>query len=92
MKVAREKIVSAAIRGKVNETYTLPPPNRHANIREMMQKDGIKSFTEFTDGFITDSRRFVNRLEAYKIARKANQILPFALDLPGSSLTTEHLW
>lgn len=91
MKVSREKIISAAIKCKVNEIYTLPPPNRHEDIRNLMLSDGT-SRVDCTEGFITDARRFVSRYEAYRIAQKADQILPSQKDIPGLSLTTLHLW
>lgn len=91
MKVPRERIVAAAIKCRVNEIYTLPPPNRHEDIRNLMGDQNI-SLVDRVEGFITDGRRFVTRNQAYQIANKANQILPSQKDVPGLSLTTVHLW
>ena len=85
-------IKAAAIKGSHSEIYTLPKPARHANIREMMEAKGVSLTLKHTDGFITDTGKFVDRYSAYKIAKKHGQILPFALDFPGLTLTTEHLW
>jgi len=95
MKVSREKIISAAIKYKVNEIYTLPPPNRHEDICKFMLRNGVSRLSQSlncTEGFFTDARRFVSRHQAYRIAQKADQILPSQKDIPGLSLTTLHLW
>lgn len=56
--------------------FTLPPPHRHIDIWEyMVSKHGVNP-AQGTQGFITDSGEFVDRSEAYKIAKESHQILP----------------
>jgi hypothetical protein len=88
------RIISAAIKvaNKHNQIYSLPKPNRHNDIRAIIAKEGINPFSGVIDGFMTDSGKFVDRYTAYKIASRANQILPESKDLPGLTLTTQHLW
>lgn len=41
MKVPRERIVAAAIKCRVSEIYTLPPPNRHEDIHNLMGNENV---------------------------------------------------
>ncbi|MCZ3377484.1 hypothetical protein [Rhizobium sp. AG207R] len=71
-----ERIIAAAI--QFAGTISLPPPARHHTIIQTMDLEmginGTKATPE-TQGFLTDTGRFVNRVEAYYIALKAGQIL-----------------
>lgn len=57
--------------------------HRHADIiRTMVNLIGKRTCTngedctgEFEQGFVTNTNRFVNRVEAMKIAREANQLI-----------------
>ena len=65
-----EKIEAAAIRHR-GVTYIVPRPGRHHDITtHSPQASGGE------EGFITSSRRFVNRQQGRKIAEKAGQIIP----------------
>jgi hypothetical protein len=85
-----EKIVAAAI--QYGATISLPPPARHHTIIQTMDLemgiDGTLAAPN-TQGFITDTGRFVNRVEAYYIAFKAEQIIS---DTKGPRLFSEDLW
>ena len=66
-----ERIITAAIKhnGKI---YT---GSSHGNIMQEMTNSGVKGeFRNNEQGFLTDKGRFVNRVEAAKIAREAGQI------------------
>lgn len=85
-----EKIAAAAI--QYGATISLPPPARHHTIIQTMDLEmGIDGTlaTPNTQGFITDTGRFVNRVEAYYIAFKAEQIVN---DTKGPQLFSEDLW
>lgn len=49
---------------------------------------GGKTTTKAIQGFLTNTNRFVDRLEALEIARNANQLI----HEPRSVLTSEDLW
>lgn len=85
-----EKIAAAAI--QFGATISLPPPARHHTIIQAMDLEmGIDGTlaAPSTQGFITDTGRFVNRVEAYYIAFKAEQIIS---DTKGPRLFSEDLW
>lgn len=82
------KIVAAAIvyEGVV---HTLPPPARHADIIKVIWQKIHKQVTCEIQGFVTDEGKFVNRIEAGKIAIAAGQIKE--LEVP-PDLYSEDLW
>lgn len=88
----QELILAAAIRHKENGvTWSLPAPARHHDLIEVCTDwDKLK----FEQGFITNQYRYVDRLEAKKIAKKANQIIArspgFIYD--GKWLFSEDVW
>lgn len=71
-----EKIISAAIyHGGI---ISLPPPARHHTILHSMDfvmRIDVINVPPEAQGFLTDTGRFVNRVEAYYIAWKAGQII-----------------
>lgn len=85
-----ERIVSAAI--YCGAIISLPRPARHGTIIATMDTtmgiDGILAYPD-RQGFITDTGRFVNRVEAYGIAWKAGQIISGS---KGPQLFSEDLW
>lgn len=85
-----ETIIAAAI--QYGATISLPPPARHHTIIQTMDLemdiDGMKAIPS-SQGFLTSSGRFVNRVEAYYIALKAEQ-LSKTKDKP--QLYSEDLW
>ena len=70
-----ERIVAAAI--QYGATISLPQPARHDTILKamdlLMSIDATK-VKPHDQGFITDTGRFVNRVEAYQIAYRAKQV------------------
>ena len=79
-----EKIVCSAIHCNTGEKIVHQPINidygivfcalRHHTCMTLRKEAGIPVTTPTTQGFITDNNRFVDRVEAYLIALKANQI------------------
>lgn len=86
----KERIVSAAI--YLGGIISLPRPARHGDIistmDQLMHIDGPLA-TPDRQGFITDTGRYVNRVEAYGIAWKAKQIISGSR---GPQLFSEDLW
>lgn len=85
-----ERIAAAAI--QFGATISLPPPARHHTIIQTMDAEmGIPGqlATPQSQGFVTDTGRFVNRVEAYYLAFKACQIIS---GTKGPQLFSEDLW
>lgn len=91
-----ERITRAAIRHNAYN-YSLPPPNRHADV---MRASGIRygKYRIFNgeQGFMTSYDRFVDREAAHKIAKKAGQLIVrrdgHLYDRDGAQLFSEDLW
>jgi len=86
----QERIVSAAI--YCGAIISLPRPARHGTIIATMDTTmGIDGLLAYPDrqGFITDTGRFVNRVEAFGIAWRAGQIIN---ESKGPQLFSEDLW
>lgn len=85
-----ERISAAAV--QFGATISLPPPARHHTIIQTMDLemgiDGILAVPN-TQGFVTDTGRFVNRVEAFYLAYKAGQIIS---ETKGPQLYSEDLW
>ena len=72
-----DKIKSAAIWLENGCVLTLPPPNRHHNILSAKRQDmKLRDIKIREQGFQTEERFFVNRKDAWTIAKEAGQILP----------------
>jgi len=86
----KERIVSAAIH--LGGIISLPRPARHSGIiatmDTIMDIDGPLA-TPDRQGFITDTGRYVNRVEAFGIAYRSGQLLVGAR---GPQLFSEDLW
>ena len=84
------KISNAAIMYK-GIIYSAPIPNRHHDIiKTMIVVSKIPHpFVGMVQGFLTSEGNFVNRKEAYKIAKEAKQLLR---EHPGGSLFSEEVW
>lgn len=67
-----EHIVACAIKHR-NSIYTLPKPNRHHHILRIMPHP--RDFELDTQGFITSTKRFVDRYDARFIALNNDQIV-----------------
>lgn len=91
--VCAERITEAAIHFKqTNRTISLPQPARHADVIKHCVMDHRIRFisTEHEFGFLTSQGRFVDRCEAWKIAKRTGQISrSFSAD---GKLRTEDLW
>lgn len=85
-----EKIVGVAI--KVNgELYSMLAPCRHADIYEWLHEANVDVLSSaICEGFVTNSGEFVNRHQAAKIAKKANQII--SDDFVEYCLYSEDVW
>ena len=72
-----------------DKVYSLPPPNRHANIIRMI--GGIKG--PDTQGFLDDTGNFLNRRDAFIHATACNQVkVRQPGQYNGDELFSEDLW
>jgi hypothetical protein len=86
-----ETIIGVAILEEgSNVVYSLPKPNRHSDVIKLMseQEKTIKPIKGI-QGFITSTDRFVDRVEAGKIALASGQIKKL---LFSDKLYSEDLW
>lgn len=89
-----ERIVAAAIQYR-GITLSLQPPARHHTILQTMDilagisQDELHSSYQ---GFLTSDGRYVNRIEAFYIAYKANQLLSEKRHSGKPELYSEDLW
>lgn len=82
-----ERIVAAAVfRGVV---ISLPAPARHHTILQSLDAMAVDATGFHDQGFLTSTGRYVNRVEAFGIAFKANQIISGAR---GPQLFSEDIW
>lgn len=86
------RIVCAALRHtETGEIIWLPAPARHHNLfREIPDYVASDEFAKYEQGFLTNADDFVDRVEAKRIAREANQLLDRASKL--KYLFSEDLW
>ena len=86
----QEKVIAAACKVFIEDNVLVFTAKRHADIWEKLHLDDIK-YKSMTDGFWTNKDRFVNRVEAKKIAVAANQlIVPIEETYP--KLYSEDVW
>lgn len=89
-----EKIIASAIRFKRTED-TAPEiwtGLRHSDIFEQMHQMGVHYvFGTAEQGFLTDTYRFVDRIEAKAIAIKAGQVIT-PIEQMYTQLFSEDLW
>lgn len=92
-----ERIVAAAVQYR-GVTLSLPPPARHHTILQTMDilvgisQDELHSSYQ---GFLTNEGRYVNRVEAWYIAYKADQLIHLKGDEKSfrkPELYSEDLW
>lgn len=88
-----ERIALAAILWD-GEVYTAGPGKRHGDIFRMLHDCGISPVVPEVQGFTTDTGRFVDRREAFIIAKAADQIRRDASPLiyQGDQLFSEDVW
>lgn len=88
----QERIVAAAI--FYGATISLPPPARHHTILHSMEL--VMLFGVFVQpeqqGFLTNTGRFVNRVEGFYIAHKAEQMIAHTSSSKEPVLYSEDLW
>lgn len=85
-----ETIVAAAIRSG-DRTWSLPKPARHCDVIRVARSTTGATYADVcchNQGFLTSTGRFVGRLEAEDVARRAGQVDK----LIGGVLTSEDLW
>lgn len=87
-------IIGVAIRND-EITVKLPAPYRHSDCFEYLQEIGVDCVAAGIgvkaddQGFYTKSGKFLNRVQAFKYAKRVKQPL---LDSPGGALCSENLW
>jgi hypothetical protein len=88
-------IVAAAIRNWDGRVHALPAPARHGHvIHWIVENTDVERVPgDWKQGFIDSDRGFVNREDAWAIAKAANQLLPRApTDGRGGELYSEDVW
>ena len=83
-----ERIILAAIKTGENNIATALNPGRHDNIIHHLAKSGFKTPIKGTQGFLTSKGRFVDRVEAKRIAVEAGQVK----ETEFRQLYSEDLW
>lgn len=84
-----ETIIGVAIVVK-NKLYSLPKPNRHHHCIQLAFEALGHSIHAESQGFMTNTGRYVEREEALAIAKAANQII--RQPAPQYLLFSEDLW
>lgn len=87
--MTQETITAAAVRYE-GMTFALPPPARHGECLCLANTCRPDSFGKQEQGFVTSRHRFVDRLEAKRIAIEAGQLIARAGKLP--ELFSEDVW
>jgi len=85
-----ETIWCAAIRTADGSIYSVPRPARHEAVIQRVIR-GRGSMIGATQGFMTNSFRFVDRVEAKRIALAAKQVEEKKMTAP-AQLYSEDLW
>lgn len=83
------RIVAAAIL-QDGVVYSVSRPGRHHNVIRMMYESGNPQEEGHVQGFVTNEGIFVDRKDAYIIARDAGQILDKTF--PSDTLFSEDVW
>jgi hypothetical protein len=103
MNKVNEYILCAAIHFEDNLTHEHQPKNvltgfvlcghRHHNVFTSLAIMGVNrlKYYDSTQGFLTNTNRFVDRKEGMRIAKKANQLTD-RLEHKTDSLYSEHLY
>lgn len=88
-----ERIIAAALK-LGNLIISAPPPARHHTlINGLGLATGIPRLTKMDDqGFLTNTGRFVDRIEAKKIALETGQCTEESCVVKGEDLYSEDLW
>ncbi len=89
-----EKIIGAAVISSNGDMFAMAPPARHGDVIRYMVTQGRKSQEVFDaeQGFVTSTCRFVNRQEAYQIAKENGQLIRPEIDHIPGTLFSENVW
>jgi hypothetical protein len=86
--IGEEKIIGVAIKhGGV--TYSLPRPKRHSDVVAHVIAAVGEEPPQDSRGFITNTGRYLNRVDAKKLALRNGQL---ANDTPSHGLFSQDLW
>lgn len=85
-----ERIIAAAIRTHDKMVFSMLPPARHGECFTLMNACRPDCMGKEEQGFVTSHNRFVDRIEAKRIATEAGQLIERAMRLP--ELYSEDLW
>lgn len=89
-----ERIIGVACKHPDGGVYSLMAPARHGQVLRMVEAcyrwDDANAAHKVEQGFITDAARYVNRIEARKIATAAGQ--SSERDKHLNELFSEDLW
>lgn len=88
------KVTAAACLDTNNKVWSIPKPARHHDVLQYMEKCGAKEKDSMdSQGFKLNDGSYVDRLAAYTIAKRANQIKPrLPTQYNGAELFSEDLW
>ena len=92
--MSSERIIGVACKHPDGGVYSLMAPARHGQVLRLVDAcyrwDDADAVHKVEQGFITDGFRFVNRIEARRIATAAGQSSARDKNLP--ELFSEDLW
>ena len=80
-------ITAVAVRELDGTVWSAPKPARHSWLRDFF--DNYDRWRVVTQGFIDDHGRFLDRLEAHKVALATGQVEE---TITGTMLYSEDLW
>ena len=85
------RVVAVAIRDEKGVIHTQPAPARHHDVIRMMSREGLRVMgPDIEQGFLLSDGRFCRRKPAKRIAERAGQLLPRAMNL--AELFSEDVW
>lgn len=91
----QEKIIGVATKLQNADEVTflsMPPPNRHHDLILQIKKLRLDDPGPQAQGFVTNHGRWVDRVEAAKIARDAKQVMSRKRCDPQNELFSEDLY
>lgn len=92
-----ETITASAIRWRRRDSddWHVVTRRRHADCIKQFARRGLRRADrdpDETQGFVTDTGRFVDRYEAFRIALASGQLEDTCADRPDRKLYSEDLW
>lgn len=72
--------------------YAVPRPKRHSDVIDIMVKDGHPTPITGEQGFVLSDGRFVDRKEAYVVAKEAEQFVETYEERMPGTLFSEDVW